>query len=272
MLRSKSEAEVTESYDIKVKEYINGRIELTIYDRKIKRIKSGYELSNIKNNDLENNINNKKRDNQELDNKELRQDNIYRSYKMMIDYALENSSSFNTFITLTFKENLIDITEANKLFNKWCLQIRRNFPEFIYLGSPEYQKRGAVHYHIMTNLSIDESNLITLQPTKNNMYDVKYWIYGYSSVFDLKLTDNKFSVAAYLSKYYFKDIDNRLFGRKKLLKSNNLKKPKEVIMNKNSIEYKNYFDYLSKTKELVNKKNILTANKYAPNLEILTYE
>lgn len=266
MYHSKKEFEVIESYDIRVKEYVTGRVEMVIYDRKIKRIKEGYELKNDDEKLIEYNSKNNN------DIRELRQDNIYRSYKMLIDYALENSYNFKTFITLTFKDNIKDITKANKMFNNWCRQVRRQYPDFMYLGSPEYQKRGAVHYHLMTNIMIGTNDLISLQTNKNNMYDVKYWDHGYSSVFNLELTDDKFSVAAYLSKYYFKDIDSRLFGRKKILKSNNLKRPNEIIMNKDSVEYNNYLDYLTKSKELQNIKNILTANKYAPNLTILTYQ
>jgi hypothetical protein len=266
MYHSKREVEVLESYDIRIKEYVNGRVEMTVYDRKINKIKDGYELQ--EKNDIMTNLNSKELEKEQ----EIRKDNIYRSYSSLIDYAIENSAYFKTFITLTFKENLSDINIANKRFNTWCLQVRRQYPDLMYLGSPEYQERGAVHYHLMTNISIDDKALISLQSDKKNMYDVKYWEYGFSSVFDLKITDDKFSVAAYLSKYYFKDIDNRLFGRKKILKSNNLKKPKKIFMNTESIEYLNYLDYLTRSKELQKIKSIPSSNKYAPSLTVLTYQ
>lgn len=262
----KKEVEVLESFDVRVKEYVNGRIELVIYDRKINKIKSGYELS-----DKEEVIKSRTDSKQRRDDANIRQDSINRSYRLMVDYAIQNAHHFKSFITLTFKENIKDMEQANKMFSNWVRQIKRQKKDFIYLGAPEFQKRGAVHYHIMTNIEIEQNDLIIKQHGTDKMYDVKYWNHGYSSVFDLALTDDKFSVASYLSKYYFKDIDDRLFGHKKVLKSNNLSKPTVKTMESNTNEYQNYIMYLTKSKELQNKKSVQTENKYAPNMTILTF-
>ena len=62
------------------------------------------------------------------------------------------------------------------------------------------------------------------------MYDVKYWKYGFTSAFDLKLADDRFNVSLYVCKYLYKDIDSRLFGRKKIMHSRNLQLPKVATM------------------------------------------
>jgi len=267
MILRKKEVEVMQSFDVRVKEYYSGRVEMVLYDRKINRIKQGYELS-----DKEEIIKNPKSSKQGDSETKLREDNNQRSYRLMVDYALQNAHHFKSFITLTFKENVKDINQANKVFANWVRQVKRQKEDFIYLGSPEFQKRGAVHYHIMTNLEIGKTDLIKLQDGKLNMYDVKYWKQGWSSVFDLSIADEKFSIAAYLSKYYFKDLDDRLFGHKKILKSNNLEKPMIKDMETDTKEYQNYLNYLIKSKEFQNKKSILTENKYAPNMTILTFK
>lgn len=261
----KREVDVIENFNVRVKEYVNGRVEMTLYDRDIKKIKEGYELS-----DKEQDIRTSKMTMEKSD-KKLRKDNVHRSYKTLVDYALQNSDKFKSFITLTFKNNVTDIAEANKMFNNWTKQVRRIQDDFMYLGVPEFQKRGAIHYHIMTNLEINGSKIISEQEGKKSMYDVKYWQHGFTSVFDLELTDDKFSVSAYLTKYFYKDIDDRLFGHNKILKSNNLSKPTEKTMNTNSKDYINYIQYLTKSKQLQMKKSIQTESKYAPNMTIMIF-
>ena len=62
------------------------------------------------------------------------------------------------------------------------------------------------------------------------MYDVRFWKYGFTSAFDLKLADDRFNVSLYVCKYLYKDIDSRLFGRKKIMHSRNLNLPKVATM------------------------------------------
>ncbi|NCC55297.1 MAG: hypothetical protein EOM11_07445, partial [Erysipelotrichia bacterium] len=210
----------------KVKLFDNGLIEIRKYKSPILKIKQGYEKEDFV--DCES-VNSKGRQSSqlfddEIENKKVSSSSLARSISLLHDYANANESEWLTFITLTFAENIIDINLANKKFNCFVKCMRRSFPDFKYLGVPEFQKRGAVHYHLLTNL-VKGSELLPLQKGTNDKYDVKYWSYGFSSVFDLKNTDDNFNVVAYICKYFYKDFDNRLFGRTKILKSNNLKKP-----------------------------------------------
>jgi len=54
-------------------------------------------------------------------------------------------------MTLTFRENLTDIDEAWKRFHYFNKMMRTKFPGYQYVAVPEYQKRGAVHFHIAVN-------------------------------------------------------------------------------------------------------------------------
>ena len=73
---------------------------------------------------------------------------------------------------------------------------------------------------------------------------IKYWPYGFSSVISLK----NINVVGYMTKYFTKDIDNRLFGFRRFFYSQNLDKP--------------CIDYLC-TEDLIEEFNLdLLLNKY----------
>lgn len=154
--------------------------------------------------------------------------NIIRSKLNLQRLVKANEHEFITFITLTFAENITDLTLANKVFDNWRRQISRQKKDFKYICVPEFQKRGAVHYHLLTNLDIEkDNNIIILQEGKTNQYDVRYWNHGFSSVFNMK----DINVVGYISKYMTKDIDNRFFGRRRFFYSQNLNKPEEINLN-----------------------------------------
>ena len=223
------------SYDRKLKIYSNGLVKETKYKRSIICDKQENESDEIVSKGrVSSSI--------EKEFKEVRSDSLSRTRNLLIDYACENESDFKSFITLTFAENVTDINEANKKFDIWRTKITKVLKDknisFKYLGVPEFQNRGAVHYHLLTNLEVN-GDYLTLQHGKENMYDVKYWKYGFSSAFDImRNTDDNFNIALYICKYLYKDIDNRLFGRNKCLKSNNLKKPLISNLEASSDTYK----------------------------------
>lgn len=236
-------SEAHELYNFKIIEY-EEVTDYIFYDFSIMKKKSGIEepqknkVSKIEVKQVDNE--NKKSESAkmvETDPQKITRENLLKSSKLLYQYAEANASEFKTFVTLTFKDNIKDIDFANKKFDIWRtkfkLECKNLGYDMKYLGVTEFQKRGAVHYHLLLNIPI-ECPLFIPQENKDDCYDVKYWSYGFSSVFDLvHKTDEKFNVVKYIAKYFFKDIDNRLFGRKKILKSNNLKKPQ--ITNK-------YFD------------------------------
>lgn len=263
---------VIEYYDTVAKKYVGGDVEVKRYMRTLERVKDGYEI--VKGtNDYDTSKSRSER--KEKGTGEILRSNLNRSFSQMMDY-INNSPDLTTFLTLTFKENLKDIPEANKHFNQWTLKARRVFPEFKYIGVLEFQKRGAIHYHILTNLKLD-TELITRQKKNNSenlpKYDVKYWNKGFSSAFDVvKDTDEKFVLSLYMGKYFFKDIDNRLFGHRKFLKSNNIKKPKLVRLRSDTAEYQNSFNDLVKNKvQSGNPKFIVAKESYGQDMIITNY-
>lgn len=69
---------------------------------------------------------------------------------------LHCNPELNTLLTLTFKENIIDPEEAEKEFHKFNMrfgkELNKQGIEFKYVKVMERQQRGAIHYHLMTNL------------------------------------------------------------------------------------------------------------------------
>lgn len=183
--------------------------------------------------------------------KEISKSNLYRTRSSLTQIIKSNESEFKTFITLTFdqKRNTIDINniqDCNKKFHTWITYIKQLFPDFKYVGVPEFQKRGAVHYHLLTNIAY-ESDLLTKErkiwspKKKTNKIgkDVKGWSYGHNMAINL---DN-FNVIGYLTKYLQKDVDNRLFGQRKYFHSRNLKKPETYYLDLNDMRFREFEEF-----------------------------
>lgn len=147
------------------------------------------------------------------------------------------------FVTFTFKENLKQIEKANKLFGTF----NRNLKTFTktkirYLAVPEFQQRGAVHYHVLY------FNL----PYIKNIYDLfnKKWGHGWVIFRKVK----QFNPVKYLIKDLTKTFEFPE-NKKRYFTSRGLNKPiitlsahpPDLTMYKdlrlNYIKQKEFFDY-----------------------------
>lgn len=122
------------------------------------------------------------------------------------------------FVTLTFKENVTDITEANKCFKLFIKKFNYNVFKskkavLKYVVVMEFQERGAVHYHaIFFNVPFFDLRM---------MFDL--WDYGRTEV---KSIDDIKNVGSYVVKYMVKEFDDvRLHGKKSYFSSRGLLKP-----------------------------------------------
>lgn len=119
------------------------------------------------------------------------------------------------FVTLTFRDNLKDVKKANKAFKQFIQRLRYKYYDFKYIAVIEFQKRGAVHYHMLSDLPF-----IPVDEVK------KIWGNGFVKIQAIDHVDN---IGAYLVKYMNKDNDDtRLQGEKGYLMSKNLAKPLEL--------------------------------------------
>ena len=97
---------------------------------------------------------------------------------------------------------------------------------------------------------------------------VKYWNNGFSSILNLQ----SINVVGYITKYLTKDIDNRLFGRRKYFHSQNLILPKEYYIDcKNDDEFYYYLDFINKSNIVYQKdyldifENVINFVEYKDN-------
>lgn len=220
---------------------------------------------NILNVDTDNLKTNNNSNNNEI--KEIDIKNIMRSKLQCQRLAKCNSSVWETFITLTFKENIINISFANKEFNKFISKVRRVYKDFKYICVPEFQKRGAIHYHLLTNISVNNDKLIYKQIDNKKFLHIKYWNNGFTKVDNIKNDIKK--IIGYISKYMTKDIDERLFGKHRYFYSQNLDKPQISYLD---LSNQKHCEFLV---NILNDKKLIYYNKYIDdfyNNEILFEE
>lgn len=127
------------------------------------------------------------------------------------------------FVTLTFAENVQEVSVANKIFTKFIMRLNNRIfggqvekRDLKYLVVMEFQDknfRGAVHYHaIFFNLPYLKASVLA---------DI--WGQGFIKIKKINEVDN---VGAYISKYLTKDLDDdRLDGKKRYFTSQGLMKP-----------------------------------------------
>ena len=127
-----------------------------------------------------------------------------------------NFSNKSKFITLTYGDNKIDLKAANHDFTCFIKRYNRFVGHSVkYVAVPEFQKRGAVHYHVIMDCPYIPQKRIA-----------ELWGHGFVKINRIDNIDN---VGAYLAKYMTKDLDDgRLVGVKCYFRSYNLKKPEET--------------------------------------------
>ncbi len=158
-----------------------------------------------------------------MDNKSIEE--RYRSSKARTKNRLRRLIASNVgewgqppiLVTYTFKENIKSVSYANRLFRNYTQRINRFFGfKLKYVSVIEFQKRGAVHYHVIYfNLPFLQD--ITLLE--------KVWGLGMTKVESVRKVG---SMGVYLSKYLQKTMfDVRLIGKKCYSASKGLVKPVE---------------------------------------------
>lgn len=129
-----------------------------------------------------------------------------------------NIEKYSKFLTLTFAENITDVKSANREFSKFIMRLNYNLKiKVLYSAVIEFQKRGAVHYHV----------ILYNVPQKLDMKVLKsLWGNGFVKVNKIEHVDN---VGAYICKYMTKcDDEKKLRGKKMYFNSRGLKKPEEI--------------------------------------------
>ncbi|MCK9445279.1 hypothetical protein M0Q50_00115 [bacterium] len=126
------------------------------------------------------------------------------------------------FLTLTFEENIQDIKTANRIFSKFIQRFNymltgKKKSYLQYLGVLEFQKRGAIHYHIM---------LFNLPYIKDKVYTTIRELWNKDWRIKLQKVESTEVLVSYLSKYMTKDYeDQRLAKKKRYFVTKNILRP-----------------------------------------------
>lgn len=141
----------------------------------------------------------------------MRDDNVKRA-RSNLRRLINSNPQLNRFLTLTFKENIKELENANPFFNSFIKRIKRRYPNFKYVAVPEFQERGAVHYHLLCNLPFVPVEEIT-------------FIWGNGFAF-LRKVDSVTNMGAYMSKYLSKqNFSPRYFRKRKFFYSLDVERP-----------------------------------------------
>jgi len=154
-----------------------------------------------------------------------RSDNSRRAsmaFRRLVSANLTKSGN-PVLITLTYSENIGSLERAYSDFRAFGQRCRYNFGQsFRYIAVPEFQKRGAVHFHALYwGLPPD----IHIRERETRMV-AALWSHGF--VF-IKPTDGNERLSSYLAKYMAKAFtDKRLKNQKAYTSSRNCLRPQVI--------------------------------------------
>lgn len=131
-----------------------------------------------------------------------------------------NFDAKTKFVTLTFRENIQDVSFCNVEFGNFIKRLnyrlykqKKNLLK--YLAVWERQKRGAVHYHVV---------FFDLPYIKKSVLE-ETWSNGFIKI-NRVAVDSRENVGRYISKYFTKNVEEKTYKQKAFWKSQNLKVPK----------------------------------------------
>lgn len=173
-------------------------------------------------------------------------------------------------ITLTFRENILDSNEAYRFFDVFMKRLRRNYDNLLYISVIEPQASGRWHFHLLLK-DISGKNLFI-----KNSKIAELWGQGFTKTNRVKNSDN---VANYLMAYlsdleYDDNTPNSEIKSKKIQKggrlhlypkgiriyraSRNVSRPIEITASKGEIM--EYYE-VAQSPDFVKESIHLTENK-----------
>lgn len=152
--------------------------------------------------------------------KKRRLNNVYSAKRRFVQRVLTGLASLGSplFVTFTYVENFGDIYEGNRQLRMFFKRLRKVYPSFHYVAVPEFQERGALHYHVLLfGLPSTMGDLckgtykapngkrrrkvIEYGTERSTRFFAGLWGHGFV---DVVRTDGSSSLAGYLAKYMVK--------------------------------------------------------------------
>lgn len=152
-----------------------------------------------------------------LRTEQYQQRRVSRAKTRMRRLIQSNFDQAGKFLTLTFRDtdkfDINSLSDCNKRKTYFLTQLRKSYPDVKFVAVPEFQKRGAVHYHLILDLPyvpIDELRVM--------------WQYGFVRINKIY---NPAKVGSYIAKYLAKNVEDPRFKKHRCFSSSkNLDQPK----------------------------------------------
>lgn len=219
-----------------------------------------------------------KKDRVKKSSSEIRKISAFRALKNIKLRAEHNYKRFNSCITLTFAPSrcnfdVTNVFECNARLNSYLTNLRQVNGDVDYIGVPEYQKNGDIHYHILCSLPLDCPSLprrrYKVVKSKGKFktmyyYDLPGWSFGWSYADSIDSTSKALN---YITKYVTKDCVNSELpaGAHRFYSSHSLDRPLIVDVLCDECDNFSFFDGLECSKSYCSKNeewNIMTYNIY----------
>lgn len=144
---------------------------------------------------------------------------VSRARNTMRRLIQTNFDQAGKLLTLTFRNtekfDITSLTLCNKRRTHFYHNLRAHYPDCKFVAVPEFQKRGAVHYHLVLNLPY-----IPVEEVR------KLWPYGFVKINKIY---NPAKVGWYIAKYLAKNVADPRFHHHRCYSSSlNLDKPRVV--------------------------------------------
>lgn len=204
------------------------------------------------------------------DNKPLFK-NVIRSKIKLQRLVKCNANEFKTFITLTFNEDIKDLSIAYKRFIQFIKRTKKIYNDFKWVCVPEFQKSGRVHYHMITNIDLDNKDLVYTQIEEDKIYyhlmtwskfiknkkEVSNGFDAIELIKDKEGNDTK-KICGYISKYMTKSyIEDCFYNKNRYYSSQNLIQPYDILIDLDNEKDKLKFETLMKDYEIIYSNDYL---------------
>ena len=159
-------------------------------------------------------------------------------------YDICRCNHFMYFVTLTLdpgKVNRNNDAAVRRKFSCWANNMKKKYPDMFYVATPEYHKKGALHFHLLVGGITMEVLKCTLAVKKNGrlkrkhgfqIYNVGAWKNGWA---ELSVLGNEEAAKHYICKYITKqNLDDRFFGKRRYYCSYNIRRP---VITKSTYSY-----------------------------------
>ncbi|WP_049753817.1 rolling circle replication-associated protein [Alkaliphilus oremlandii] len=199
-------------------------------------------------------------------------DIIACNVNVLPDY--EGNIQLPKFLTLTFAENITDLQTANAEFTTFNKRLsyhlyKTNKNVLKYICIPEFQKRGAVHFHVLY------FNL----PYVNIKKISEVWGHGYAFIEGITEKQNIEDFAKYVCKYMSKNnskgednyqiyLEKEMLNSKRYFTSRGLNKPEIYKLDVDKEIYQTFITYFQE----YHKENLEYSNEFIGTVEVNSYE